>query len=64
MAWEMLNFNDMLPFRFTESKVDRLIARTYLKRNSMFSGILFTPEFSGRDLIDEDALSKNRDLFE
>lgn len=64
MAWEMLAFNDMLPFRYTEGKVDRLIARTYLKRNRLFSGIIFTPEFSGRDLIDDNALVKNRDVFE
>lgn len=47
MAWDLLDFNNMLPARYTESKVDRMIVKMYLKRNSFLSGIFFTPEYSG-----------------
>lgn len=64
MTWDMLALNDMLPFTFTESKIDNMIVRLYLKRNSFLNGILFASEFSGSDLIHESEFESNRDVFE
>lgn len=64
MGWDMLTLNDMLPFRFTEAKVDRLVAKLYWKRNSMLTGILFAPEFSGHDLIHESEFIDDPRVYE
>jgi len=54
----------MLPLHFTENGVDRRLMRLYFKRNSFLSGILFTPEFSGYDLVSLKDLPSDPNVFE
>lgn len=54
----------MLPVHFTENGVDRRLMRLYFKRNSFLAGILFTPEFSGYDLVSLKDLPSDPNVFE
>lgn len=64
MAWEMLDLNNMLPLQYTESSVDRKIVWLYLKRNSFFTGVLFSPEFSGKDQVSTEEYPQDPEVFE
>lgn len=64
MAWEMLDLNNMLPLHFTENLVDRKIFQLYWKRTSFFNGIVWDPEFSGRDMVQTADYITNPNAFE
>ena len=52
LGHEMLRYNTMLPYTFTESRIDRMTLKLFLARNNWFTGILFTPEYAGHDEAD------------
>lgn len=64
IAWNMLSLNNMLPYSMTESRVDRKILGLYAKRNSILTGVIFAPEFSGFDNVKDDALPADPNVFE